>query len=692
MREILREIYNLALFAATVSYAMLAAWRFFIARTHQGAHHLAYPLAGMAAFTASGIAGMPMGVAFGELLRDIGWMAYCLWSTRSLDEDFGVRRTIVRFCLAIAIMALVRSALTVAILYGIADVDGSNELAVVGLAIRWTLAVSWVFFAHFLYRSTASATGSGFRVIVFTLGIMWAYDLNAFTLMLLGYPQAVDLAGLRGVVALLLVPVFALAARRKEHWKITLSRQATTQSLLFVAIGGYFVVISSATRAAMWAGGSTGDVLTILLGGLLTGALLALAFRPRLLAHFKTFVIKHLFEHRYDYRTEWLRFSATNSDRGASLLSTEERAIRSLADVTESQGGILLLTEPMNQLVLAGAWRLNLPDFAAMSKPFAPEWLAGLVESARILNLDQIRAAGKPLPADGDVPQWLVDEADLWIVVPLVRAQRVVGLIALGRPPIERELDWEDFDLLKVIAQQVAVHLTDAHAQSELEEARRFDEFNRRFAFIIHDLKNVVSQLSLVSSNAEEHGANPKFQASMIKTLANATGKMTTLLSRLSADRVASEPVFGIVDPGGLVQRLADERPAGTPIAVRISGQCAIWADEERLREALGHLLSNAIEASPAGSPVELSVSTAEGMAIVAIEDHGSGMSANFIRKELYKPFASTKPGGFGIGAAEARALVLAMGGELDVVSVEGEGTRFSAVFPLYQPSYANGA
>ena len=108
--------------------------------------------------------------------------------------------------------------------------------------------------------------------------------------------------------------------------------------------------------------------------------------------------------------------------------------------------------------------------------------------------------------------------------------------------------------------------------------------------------------------------------------------------------------------------------------------------------EALGHLLSNAIEASPVEASVQLSVVLHNEMVAITIEDQGCGMSADFIRKELYKPFASTKASGFGIGAAEARAIVLAMGGELEVISIEGKGTKFSAIFPIHQTLEDSGA
>ena len=680
------------LMLASACYTGLAVWRLAIARTHPGAQYLALPFAGMAVWAAALLTRSATIVAIAEMLRDLGWLAYILITTRPQNGHQDIRRTIAQFCLGLALLAIVRTGLALSIVLAPLDMPALRDLLLLSVMTWWIFSAASLLFANTLYRSTAVSAGSGFRLITITLGVMWAYNLNTFTMMILGYPQAATLSDWRGIVALVLLPAFAIGARRKEHWKVLPSRQATTRSLLFLGIGVYFVVVSSATRAAIWAGESAGDTLRILLATAVTLGVLALAAMPRRRAYIKTFFIKHMFEHRYDYRSEWLRFSATIGDRGASQSSAEERVIRSLADVTQSHGGLLLLVEPPNYLALAGTWRMETMRHAAHPEPASPEWLDGLIATARIVDLNQIRTVGGPSAADGAVPPWLIEELGLWMLVPLVRSKRLVGLVGLAQPSVARDLDWEDFDLLKVIAQQVTVHLTDEQSHSRLEEARRFDEFNRRFAFIIHDLKNVVSQLSLVSSNARDHGSNPKFQTAMVKTLANSTDKMTSLLSRLSADRITNEPSFSVVIPEHVLRRVATGYRNTAAITVTTDAECAIRADEEHLAEALGHLLSNAIEASSGLADIQISVANKEGAVVIAIQDRGCGMSPNFIRNDLFKPFVSTKPGGFGIGAAEARSMIIAMGGELRVESVEGEGTTFFASFPAHRPTIVSEA
>jgi len=130
----------------------------------------------------------------------------------------------------------------------------------------------------------------------------------------------------------------------------------------------------------------------------------------------------------------------------------------------------------------------------------------------------------------------------------------------------------------------------------------------------------------------------------------------------------------------------AVSRRAGHP--VRLTGPADLHAllDPARLECALGHLVQNAIEASPAGEAVWITIERRGLEIAVTVLDHGRGMSAEFVRHGLFQPFATTKAGGFGIGAHEARALIGAMGGRLEVESREGEGSRFTILLPYAEP------
>lgn len=667
---------------AALGYSALVVWRLTLLRRSPGSAALALALSGMAIWSAALLTDYFPLCAVGKTIRDLAWLGYLYATTRNFDQEAETRRKIATAVLVLGGLAILRALLTIAM--PSAQIDTARELLLGALVLGWLLPIGGVFFVHMLYRSLTSASGSGFRLILIALGIMWAYDINLVTVTLLGFSQVPLLMILQSVFAFLLLPVFGLAARRNQRWKVTLSRKAATSSMLLMAIGTYFVAISAISRALIWAADSD-DVFKVILALTLALGFAVVAFFPRIARWMKKLLLEHLFEHRYDYRAEWLRFSATIGDRGKGELSPEERIIRSVADVTESPRGLLLLVSPGGELHIAGSWNWQYAGPIGQDLVVDPAWLRFLAETGRIITLDEIRdhdfSRGDEL-----VPGWLLAADKAWAGVPLVRGQSLIGLIILGRPGAGRMLDWEDFDLLKVIGQQVAMHLADAQSQAELEQARQFDEFNRRFAFIIHDIKNVVSQLSLVASNAAEHGANPRFQESMAKTLASATAKMTVLLSRLSADGPTS-PTLARVDLRRLLTDIVDTRQGQHPITLTIApataADCRVSADAEQLRQAIDHLIQNAIEASPDLAPIELTLATRRDNALVCIKDRGAGMSPEFVRKQLFKPFASTKQGGFGIGAAEARALIEAMGGGLDVVSVEGAGTQFSLLLPL---------
>jgi len=663
---------------AALGYAALFVWRLTLARRTPGSVALAVAFAGMALWSAGLLFPYyPLGV-LGKVARDLAWFGYLYATSRSFDQETQVRRNITAWVSLLAVLAVARYIATAAVLY--APPDLARDLLILALVAGWLLAISGVFFAHLLYRSLSSASGSGFRLILIVLGTMWAYDINLVTMTLLGFSHVGALIAFQGLFALVLMPLFALAARRKENWRVTLSRKAATSSVLLMAIGSYFVVISATSRALIWAAHND-EVAKIILALAVSLGLAGVALFPQIGHRVKKILLEHLFEHRYDYRSEWLRFSATITERSRDNLSFEERIIRSVADVIDSPAGLLLLVNRGVELTVAGSWNWQYALPVGQELTVNPDWLRGLEQNGRIVTLDKIRHHQSG-PGDDLVPAWLLSAESAWAGVPLIRAKSLVGFIILARPAFDRALDWEDYDLLKVIGQQAAMHLADAQSQAELEQARQFDEFNRRFAFIIHDLKNVVSQLSLVASNAAEHGANPKFQESMARTLANATAKMTVLLSRLSADGPTSS-TLDKVELGRLLTDITDSRHGQYPILLTIHDDCVVHADAEQLRHAIDHLVQNAIEASLSRTPIELILAKKQENAVITVKDSGVGMSPEFVRKQLFKPFASTKQGGFGIGAAEAKALIETMGGALDVMSVKGAGTQFSILLPL---------
>jgi putative PEP-CTERM system histidine kinase len=285
------------------------------------------------------------------------------------------------------------------------------------------------------------------------------------------------------------------------------------------------------------------------------------------------------------------------------------------------------------------------------------------------------------------VPAWLRDDPGAWAVVPLLHGERLVGLVVLARPVVTRRLDWEDFDLLSTAGQQVASYLSEQAGTEALQDAARFEEFNRRMAFVMHDIKNLSSQMGLLARNAAKHADNPEFREDMLVTLRNSADKLDALVARLGRYGGKGAVAIGPVDLPLLARRLTARFAPLHPFECRGEASCVVLGNEEMLEQALVHLAQNAIEASEGRSPVAFEVTSSGLRGEIAVVDMGKGMSAEFMRTALFRPFVSTKETGFGIGVCEARDQARGMGGRLDVESREGLGSRFTISLPLAEAS-----
>lgn len=553
-----------------------------------------------------------------------------------------------------------------------------------GLVLRMIAASGSLVLVHNLYGQAAPSSRSNIRFAMLGLALSWAYDLNYYTTTYFNPDMGDGLARWRGLAIALTAPLYALAARHEDDWRIRLSRAATFQSLSILGICAYFAVMAILATALRGVEGDWLRALPAALLAIMVVAAMVLVPSPRARSWAKVKIAKHLFEHRYEYRTEWLRFTETLGGSGAESRPLGERVVKAFADILDSPGGILVERDPSGAFVTGAEWNWSgRTSFDLEPAAMLSFWDASA--AGRIIELDGVRNGWADSETRAAAPAWMLDEEQAWVGVPLVHGGRAVALVLLCAPDYRRPLDWEDFDLLRTGGRQAASSIAEAQGQRALVDAQRFEEFNRRFAFILHDIKNLVSQLSLLSRNAERHAENAEFRADMIATLKSSIGKMNDLLARL-APQAASRS--GRAQPQPLRDILAEAvaaRRAGHE--VKLLGDCGEWAvaDAPGLAQAIGHLLQNAIEASPASEPVTVRVGRTDDSVAITISDRGTGMDSDFVRDRLFQPFSSTKPSGFGIGAFEARSLVTAMGGRLGVESRPGSGTQFTIHLPAAQ-------
>jgi len=607
------------------------------------------------------------------------WLLFTLFAHDHRDKSVTPIRPVV---FALAFVELLQVGMTVARIQFSAEPAAQDLILPFAIMLRLLFSIGALVLVHNLYVGASQAARQTLRWPAAALATLWLYDLNLYTITYLGNETPVILFELRAVAMFAMIALLAFGILRSESdIRFQPSRSFAFRSFSLLVIGCYLVVMVMIAQGIAFAGSDFSRLLQI--GFVVLASALALAFLPskKLRGWVRVTISKNLFQHRYDYRAEWLRFTDTIGRAGPQAAPLHERAVQAVADITDSPAGLLLTPREEGGMGIDARWQW--PNIEVPALAMDVEGVRFFEESQFIVDLDDLRAdrsVGVPAAAR---PQWLMHDNAAWAMVPLLHYERLVGIVILARPPVARMLDWEDFDLLRVVGRQLASYLAEQSSQDALGEAQRFDEFNRRIAFVMHDIKNLASQLSLLARNAEKHAGKAEFRADMLLTLRNSTDKLQGLLTRLGRYGAQAGGNSDLVPLDHLLANVAKQYEGKHELVTLDREPCAVLGDAEALEQALVHLVQNAIEASNDGSPVFLDLRQNAGNAIIEVVDSGAGMSPEFIRTRLFKPFHSSKQGGFGIGAFEARELVRAMGGRLDVESREGLGTRFLVSLPL---------
>jgi putative PEP-CTERM system histidine kinase len=676
--------------AAGFSYAALAIWV-----VHQYGwtnRQQIILICAMALTTVWGLAATVSGplsepALFAESARNLAWLGFMFFLLRSGDGR-QQPRTINMIYLVLLLVLLCQPAIdTITFTFGSTGL--AAEIAIqTSLTLRMIYAVGALVLVHNLYIVSAPEARWGISLPMAALAAMWTFDLNLYTIAYLTSEQPIELIATRGFATAVLAPVFVMAAKRNSSWRLRLSRSVTFQSVSLFAIGVYlFGMVLLATALELVGGTYVRLAQITLIFAMSLGALLVLP-SGRFKSWLNVVVAKNFFQHRYDYRSEWMRFADTIGFPSKEAAPFYERVIKSLADIFESPAGLLLVPDEQDRLTLQARW--NWPTVDVPANCVTSQTMPFFESTGHILSMDEVRAGTDERCDPRAVPQWLYDEEQAWAVVPLVHFGKLAGLAILARPRLPRALDWEDLDMLRVVGRQLASYLAEASSHQALAESRQFEQFNRRFAFVMHDIKNLVSQLSILARNAEKHASKPDFQADMVETLQSSVGKMNDLLARLSQHNKARHAQPVAVDLGEAVMNAVHAKRLIYPIDADLAPGMMAVADTARVETIIGHLVQNAIEATPDGSPVKITCRKQGNDIAINITDNGVGMTEAFMSNQLFKPFESTKEGGFGIGAYEARALAASMGGQLRVDSRAGKGTTFTLLLPAAQETDRN--
>lgn len=621
-----------------------------------------------------------LGIFVAEMLRNASWL-FALVSIANTVAPRWVVQTSRSVAAVIAVLAILYPVL---VYHGVA-LDALMILSRTGLVV----ALFALVLLEQIYRNAPDSARPSLRFVVIGLGMIFAYDLFL-------YSQAELLRGItaeawyaRGIVNALAVPLIALAARRLPQWSLDVfvSRQVVFYTTSFVGVGAYLLLMGGGGYYVREIGGQWGRIGQILF---LAGALVVLVFlvaSAPLRRHARVFISKHFYRNKYDYRVEWLRFIRTLSpadDDDATELDVRRTSIRAIAQIFGSPAGILYLyDEGSRRFVPAAAWPMKLDELPALTDVQTDDELARFLRRTRwVIDLKELQDT--PDTYDNIVlPDWIAANPQLRLIAPLLQVDMLAGLILLYDPPPPFELTYEDRDLIKTVGRHVATHLAQQEADRRLAESRQFEAYNRLTAFMMHDLKNSVAQLQLLVTNAQRHRRNPEFIDDAIETIANASERMRRLIEQLRGNSTGprTQRLDVVAVCREMVARCSERLPKPRLAA---SGELHVAADSERLTSIVEHLIRNAQDASSDDDTIDVEVKADDGNVLLVVADTGSGMTPEFIRERLFRPFDSTKGSkGMGIGAYQVREYVRALGGQLEVQSSPGNGTRFYIRLPL---------
>ena len=622
--------------------------------------------------------------AFIDVARLGLWIGFLAWLFNA--ESTKLKTRLPKRLQRLAMATVVGAAALV--IYGrlLADDPGVSRPALIASLVLPLLGLVVV---EQVYRNATEDARWAVKPICVGLVCIFAFDTYVYSEALLFGRADPDAVGLRGMVQAIALPFFFIAARRRHDWtrRLQVSRTAAFYSATLALGGGYLLFMSAIGYYVRYFGGSWGKALQLSLLVLGVAFLVSLVVSGSLRSWLRVFVSKHFYSYRFDYREEWLRFTALLSS-AHSPSETGGIIIQGLARLIECPAGSLWTrTKSDGAYAQAAVW--NMPQVTA-TEPVDSQFCGFLRDKGWVIDLAEYRSSPRRYERM-TLPAWLLGAPDPWLVVPLLSANDMQGFVLLAQPRTKVDLNWEVLDLLKTAGRQAAGYLAQMRATEELLEARKFDAFNRMSAFVVHDLKNIVTQLSLMLKNAARLRDNPEFQEDMLITVESSLEKMRRLMLQLREGTAPAGSGRGVNLLDIAVRLQAMARSQGRTVQVEQDEPLSTRGHEDRLERVLGHLLQNALDAPPSTGRVWMHLTRQGSQVAVHVGDTGCGMSEDFVQNSLFRPFSTTKGSGMGIGSYESAQYIRELCGSLQVESEVGVGTVITVLLPLLDAHRGSG-
>jgi len=474
-----------------------------------------------------------------------------------------------------------------------------------------------------------------------------------------------------------LLVLFSLVRHSLLGVDVYVSRDMIFRSFTLGVVGAYLLAVGVIAQIIYAFGGSFQlyfMILFVLIAVVILGSVL---LSERVRKRTRDYINRHFYRNKYEYRKEWLEWT----DRLGSLASPKEflppveRMIYENFWITKTV--LWLYDEHRKKYAVAYPPDGN-PDHAI---PMEPAFANTLVDSDYPVPLKDISGA----PGLTENQERIFSSLGIVTIVPLVIEGELLGILGLSKGNFTVPLNHEDYDYLKIIAKQVASVLHRAKLSERLLDLKEKEAFHSFSAFVLHDLKNFIAMLSLVLANADRNFDNPEFRKDMTASIAKTVDKMKNLMDKLAA--FSGEPLLRTARVD--LNRMVREHVAETRkfVRARILEEYQkvppVVLDQEEIGKVLRNLVVNADESILDGNgEIRIGTSVRNGKIAFTVSDNGRGMSREFLEKELFQLFSTTKESGFGIGLYQSRKIVEAHGGTMEVDSEEGKGSTFTVVLP----------
>jgi putative PEP-CTERM system histidine kinase len=476
--------------------------------------------------------------------------------------------------------------------------------------------------------------------------------------------------------------IFISWRRSSGRGTVRVSQSFVYSSITLLSVGIYLIISSLLARLASQVGESGVEVeaVVFLLSALaMGGILLWTGFRHRA----RQWIRRNIFAGSYDYRQCWME--AAEKIRS---VDPPEVAARALAEVTQNALGAIDVTAWMRE---RNPNRFRLLSFLGSNPSTSSNEVHGIVE---MLGWGPEVIADYELGADREPLRKFMRDTHASLLVPLVSSDRLVGVLTVGSDRSGQPYHQDARDFLRVLGGHAAGEFHKSELLSTLVEAKEAEAFRNFSTFLLHDLKNFASTLSLIAKNAVRHQDNPDFQRDAFGSVHETAEKMKRLCNSLktfSGNLAANRRVQNLSEIVRETATLA-LRGADQTVRLTLADHVPVFVDREEIARMLHNLLINAREATPAEGEISVSTAADGTRARLEVRDSGRGISPEFIQHELFHPFHTTKSDGLGIGLFQCKKIVEAHSGTIAVESNVGVGTVVRIQFPCASDAASAGA